>query len=51
MLQNRFNNLAIININYDISKTIDREVTPDSFPKKKIDRYFFFNKYFNITTR
>ncbi|XP_026814841.1 uncharacterized protein LOC113554939 [Rhopalosiphum maidis] len=35
MLQNRFNNLAIIIIKNDISKTIDREVILDSFAKIK----------------
>jgi len=34
MLQNRFNNLAIISIENDISKTIDREVILNSFAKK-----------------
>ncbi|KAF0759629.1 Zinc finger MYM-type protein 1 [Aphis craccivora] len=35
MLQNRFNNLAIISIENDISKKIDKEAILDLFAKKK----------------
>jgi len=35
-LQKRFNNLAVISIENDIFKTIDREVILDSFEKRLI---------------